>query len=490
MIVEDDRDDADLLVLELQRFGYQAQTRRVDTLEQLQRSLAAEPWEIVISDFNLADFTALEALETVKQTGRDIPFIVVSSTIGEETAALAMKRGAHDFFLKDRVNRLPLAVEREVREAENRRERREAIARIAENERRFRAIFNQSIAGIAQLDLHGRITVVNEQYARITGRPAAVLQGMDIRCLAQDQHREELDRAFTSAIELASGSAFESCYVRLDGTVIWVEHNLSVVVDQDGRPSFAVAIVQDITARKQMEEQLRQAVAMRDDFLAMASHELKTPVTSLELVLSSSLRVLEGGESAAAIEKVRQRLLLATKQVDRLTTLIRNLLDVTRIASGRLTLTRTHVDLRDIVRASMERLAEVIERSGSTIAIDARVPTAGRFDIEAMDTVITNLLANATKYGMGKPIDVTVGADGGRARIVVSDRGLGIDPVDQQRIFERFERAVPSRHFGGFGIGLWIVRNIVEAHGGTIRVSSVQGQGSSFIVDLPLVEAM
>lgn len=484
LIVEDDLDDAALLVLELERAGLAAITSRVDSLAQLASALASDGWEIVISDFHLRDFTALDALALVKDTGRDIPFIIVSGTLGEEVAVEAMKRGANDFFLKDRVHRLALAVEREVREAENRRERREAVARVAENERRFRAIFNQSIAGIAQIDLDGRFTVINEQYARIAGRSAHELHGRAIREIVVPAQRAAFDRELSIALEQVRGVAFETTYERPDGSSVWVDHSLSVVVDEHGRASFAVAIVQDITRKKHVEEELRQSIAIRDDFLAMASHELKTPVTSLELVLSSSLRVL--GDGAGALDKLQQRLQVAAKQVDRLTTLIRNLLDVTQITSGRLALSPSKVDLRGVVQQVVDRMQDIVVRSGSSVELIAEHPVVGDFDAHAVETVVTNLLANAAKYGMGKPIDVRVEAAGARARIAVTDRGLGIDAIDQQRIFERFERAVPSNHYGGFGIGLWIVRNVVDAHGGSIAVTSAQGKGSSFVVELPL----
>jgi PAS domain S-box-containing protein len=446
----------------------------------------------VISDFTLNGFTALDALEVVKRTGRDIPFIIVSGSIGEETAVEAMRAGAHDFFLKDRLHRLAPAIEREVREAANRQERREALAQVAENESRLRAIFNQSLVAIAQTDLEHRFVLVNDQFCRITGRTRAELIGSTMPEITHPDHRDEASALFAQAVKECGGYAIEMRYVRPDGSHVWVNHNVSIVVDVRGESSFGVNIVENITQRRRADEELRLAVTARDEFLAMASHELKTPVASLELVLASSLRVLDGvPPSSAPVDKLTQRLNVASRQVDRLTALIHNLLDVTRITSGRLNLIRREGDLIDVVRTAVVRLQDLIVRSGSQIVLNADEPVFGWFDPHAVDVVTSNLVANAAKYGMGKPIEVTVSrcsrANGEVAHLSVVDHGMGIDIGDQQRIFERFERAVSPNHYGGFGIGLWIARNIAEAHGGAIRVESRPGEGSTFVVEIPLV---
>lgn len=487
LVVEDDRDDAELLTMELRR-GYDLVFERVDSLAQLTAQLAAGHWEIVISDFTLGGFTALDALDAVKRTGRDIPFIIVSGSIGEETAVEAMRAGAHDFFLKDRLNRLVPAVAREVREAANRHERRQALAQVAENESRLRAIFNQSLVGIAQTDLQHRFVLVNDQFCRITGRTREELLGMAMPQLVHPDQHEEATTLYTVAVQERGGYAVELRYLHPDGSHVWVNENVSIVVDYRGEAALGVHIVEDITRRRRADEELRHAVAARDEFLAMASHELKTPVASLELVLASSLQVLDTmPPSSAPIDKLTQRLGVATKQVDRLTTLIHNLLDVTRITAGGLNLSRSEGDLTEVVRSAVVRLQEVVARSGSQIRLHAEEPTFGWFDPHAVDVVISNLVANAAKYGMGKPIEVSVTRTGDVANLAVADHGMGIHVIDQQRIFERFERAVSPNHYGGFGVGLWIARNIVEAHGGAIRVSSRPSEGSTFVVEIPLV---
>jgi signal transduction histidine kinase len=143
------------------------------------------------------------------------------------------------------------------------------------------------------------------------------------------------------------------------------------------------------------------------------------------------------------------------------------------------------VDLANLVRELVDRARESSERQGAEIRVDAADAVTGFWDRLLIESVVTNLLSNAIKFGAGKPIVVTVAAVGAKARLSVADHGIGIEPEARDRIFERFARAVSERHYGGFGIGLWVVRQAVEAHGGTIQISSAPGSGSTFVVELP-----
>jgi signal transduction histidine kinase len=361
LIVEDSEPDCVLLVRTLRNGGYDVTFRRVQTLEAMRGALREETWDVVVSDYSMPQFSAMGALAALKESKFDLPFIVVSGTVGEETAVQALKEGAHDFMLKDRLTRLLPAIERERREVEVRRQRREAI------------------------------------------------------------------------------------------------------------------------------EDMRLAIQARDEFLSMASHEFKTPLTSLVLLMTRALALVR---SPAPYEnkpaQIEAQLEKATRQINRLTRLVNSLLDVAQIMSGRLRLSPESIDLRDVIHAVKRDLHEAIETCRSELTVCGDQPVVGLWDRLTLETVVTNLLTNAIKFGEGKPIDVNVGIEGEVARFTVVDHGMGIAPEDQARIFQRFERAVPSQHYGGLGIGLWIVRQIIEAHRGAIRVSSTKGIGSSFTVELPL----
>jgi signal transduction histidine kinase len=161
------------------------------------------------------------------------------------------------------------------------------------------------------------------------------------------------------------------------------------------------------------------------------------------------------------------------------------MLDVSRIGDGRLPLEYQEVDLVVVVRDMVNRLAKSAAEVGSAVEITAATPLVGRWDRMRVEQVVTNLLSNAIKYGGGKPIALAVDGDDRHARVVVKDRGIGILPAHQRRIFDRFERAVPLNNYAGFGLGLWICRRIVDALGGEISVESSPGEGSTFTVVLP-----
>jgi signal transduction histidine kinase len=228
------------------------------------------------------------------------------------------------------------------------------------------------------------------------------------------------------------------------------------------------------------------AVAARDEFLSIASHELRTPLTALRLALENMRRVTTREAIARLPEEHVDRVLgAAERQGQRLEKLVSALLDVSRIHMGRLELDVEEVDLGQAVQEAVQSVEDEARQGGCTVEV--RGAGARIFgDRLRIGQVVTNLLGNAVKYGAGKPVLVECRAADGRAFVTVRDQGIGIDPADHRAIFERFERAVSSRNYGGLGLGLYIVKRIVEAHGGAIRVQSAPGEGAAFEVELPV----
>ncbi|NOK38871.1 histidine kinase [Corallococcus exercitus] len=237
----------------------------------------------------------------------------------------------------------------------------------------------------------------------------------------------------------------------------------------------------EIEHRKRVEKELLTAVRLRDDFLAIAGHELRTPLTALQLQLHSLMHLAQEKDDP----HMQERLSRAQKQAQRLGTLTEQLLDVVRIGAGRLTLQVGECDLSALVQEVVERSAEAVTQSRCQLRVLVDQPVRGQWDGARLEQVVTNLLSNALKYGAGKPVEVMVKASRDRATLGVRDTGIGIPLDAQARIFDRFERAVSTTNYGGLGLGLWIARQVVEAHGGVIRVESEPGLGATFTVELP-----
>jgi PAS domain S-box-containing protein len=227
----------------------------------------------------------------------------------------------------------------------------------------------------------------------------------------------------------------------------------------------------------------QKAIGLRDDFLQVAAHELRTPVTALKLNTQSLLASARREEAWS--ERILARLVGLERGVSRLGVLVNELLDVSRITSGQLVLHPEEVDLVALVRDVVEHFRPEAERAGCELRVRVEAPVVGRWDRLRVEQVLGSLLSNACKYGAGRPVEVTLSASASRVELRVRDEGIGIAPDVQSRIFERFERAVSDRNYGGLGMGLWMTRELVTAMGGSIRVESAPGQGATFLVELP-----
>ncbi len=236
-----------------------------------------------------------------------------------------------------------------------------------------------------------------------------------------------------------------------------------------------------------LHREAQEALHVRDEFMSIASHELKTPLTPLQLqihTLEKRTRDLVRDDSSGIW--LEDHLATIRRQSDRLDRLVGELLDMSRLMHGRLHLELERVDLREVTRAAVADFAGRTDLPRSEVRVEIAPGIMGHWDRLRLEQVISHLLSNALKYGQGQPITIEGRVAGGQALFTVEDHGIGIAPADQDRVFGRFERAVPSRHYGGFGLGLFIARQVVEALGGMITISSEPGKGAAFTVSLPL----
>jgi signal transduction histidine kinase len=307
------------------------------------------------------------------------------------------------------------------------------------------------------------------------GRLAAVARGAPALVVDADPGDPRAPLAVALVPLGARGEAFGALAVASgDPAQRYGAHDMALLSDVARRTALGLE-------HARLYQAAHLAAQAREDFMHVASHELRGPVANFRLAVQLLGRELSRGDKG----RVDERLRLLSRQADRLGRLSGALLDVTRITAGRLSLLRQDLDLTALTQDVVARHADEAEAAGSPVAIEAAGPVSCQADPDRVEQVIVNLLSNALKYGRGSPVTIRVGVEDGYAVLSMTDRGIGIPPEQQARIFGRFERAVPPRNYGGLGLGLWIARTLVEAHGGRIAVESTPGQGSTFTVRLP-----
>jgi two-component system OmpR family sensor kinase len=238
----------------------------------------------------------------------------------------------------------------------------------------------------------------------------------------------------------------------------------------------------DGDARDRLIEELREAIRARDDFLAIATHELRNPMTPILLCLQL-IRMAEQTQDSAKVMHELDRL---ERQIKHFIARTNILLEVAQVTSGKFQLDPSAVNLSELIGGIVNDYMPLVARSGSELMVDIQNNVVASVDPMAVSEIVENLLSNAVKYGQGKPIEIKLAATSEMAQISVRDNGIGIDEKDKTRIFERFERAVGRQVQSGFGIGLWLSRSFAELMGGRITVFGKPGAGSRFTVSLPI----
>jgi PAS domain S-box-containing protein len=336
------------------------------------------------------------------------------------------------------------------------------------------------------------ILIIDADSGRIVEANRAAIQAYqytrdELLALAIYDLRVDAQISVTDQMRTADrqGVLFEALHRRKDGTLFPVEVSSRGETLDDGR--YLLSIIRDITERRRAEEErerlliaTQKALAAREEFLWVASHELRTPITIVSLQLHQLRRAIDRGERS---DRLTASTDAALAHVERLGALVQRLLDASQLESGP-RLDVADVDLAEVARSAVERIRSQAD-VGPDIAVE--VPAiVGRWDPVRLEQVLLNLLSNAVTFGLRQPIQVSADVDRDLVHIEVRDRGIGLAPAEIDRIFGKFERAVSTAHYGGLGLGLYISRQIVEAHRGWIEVESIPGRGSTFRVTLPL----
>jgi two-component system cell cycle sensor histidine kinase/response regulator CckA len=489
LVVEDSENDAELLLHELAKAGYKPTARRVDTAAEMEAALGQDAWDLIISDYVLPQFSGLEALKILRRRSLDIPFIVVSGKIGEEVAVEALKAGAHDYLLKDRLTRLPSAIERELREAAQRRKRREADQALRESEERYRRLVESSPEATC-ICAAGHFVYVNPACVKLFGAQSPLdLLGKPFLDLVDANYRDLVAEYLRQAAAGSDGPLMEQRIQRFDNSLVLVEMVARSISYH--REQAVQIICRDITARKFMEEQLNHGERM-DAISRMAGgvandfNNLLAVITGYAGLIRSSLQ--PGDKLAEDVEQI-------TRSADRAYALTQELMALSRKQALRL----APMNLNALLSKNEGLIARVVGEK-----IELHVNLAADLGLMHGDTAqMENMLMNLSVRARDsmpnggrlvfqthnltqddkKQLPLNELRAGDYICLLVADTGAGIPEEAQAHVFEPFYTGNNAR--SGSGLALATVYATVKQHGGHISYNSQEGSGSTFRIYLP-----
>ncbi len=498
LLVEDSPTDAKLVVNELRRAGHVIEFERVDDEVAMRTALATRPWDAIISDWSMPRFSGLGALAVLKDSGLDLPFVIVSGTVGEEVAVEAMRAGAHDYVLKDKLARLAAVIEREIRERIVRDAHRVSEAARRASEHRFSRLSECGIIGIVIGDLSGNIISANDAFLQLVGYTRAELELGLVRWteLTAPEWRAVTDRGVEELRSVGVATPYEKEYCRKDGTRVPVLVGLAIL---DG--SQTIGFMVDLSAQKRAEaalgrteEQLRQAQKMEavGRLAGGVAHDFNNVLT---VILSYSEMI---AESLSPGDPMRADAEEIAKAGHRAADLTRQLLMFSRqeVVEAKI------LDLNDVLAKMDKMLRRILGEDVDLASVPAPALGHARADPTHVEQVIMNLVVNSRDaMPTGGKLTIETGnvfLDDAHARdhlgvipgpyimLAVSDTGIGMDRATQARIFEPFYTTKDKGK--GTGLGLSTVFGIVRQCGGSIWVYSEPGRGTTFKVYLPRVD--
>lgn len=502
LLVEDSPTDAKLVLHELKQNGHAVYYERVETAEDMRAALARSEWDLVLSDWSMPKFNAAAALSVLKEAGLDLPFIIVSGTIGEETAVEAMRAGARDYVLKDKLVRLAPAIERELREYKERVARRDAEAALRESEARFSRLSESGVIGIASADLHGNVHDANDTYLRMIGYTREELRQSAISWarLTPPEFAHLAERAEEQLRTVGFAPPWETEVFHKDGqripllmggAMLAYPQTVAFTVDLTERRKAEVGREQAERALRQSEEQLRQAQKMEavGRLAGGVAHDFNNVLSVIlgyaefllaELKASDPLRkdVQEIHDAASRAARLTSQLLMFSRQ---------------QVVEPRV------VNLREVLTSMDKMLQRILGEDVEFVLVQPMSDSRVTADPSHIEQVILNLVINARDAmptGGKLTIELTdveldenyaqshlPASRGPHVMLAVTDTGTGMDRATQARIFEPFYTT--KEQGKGTGLGLSTVFGIVQQSGGSVWVYSELSHGTTFKVYLP-----
>ncbi len=491
VVVEDENIVALDIERSLKKFGYDViavLTSGEEALVAVEKNLP----DLVLMDIQLkGEMTGIEAASEI-QKKYNIPVIFLTAYADESTFNKAKESEPYGYILKP-FEEADLHTTIEVTLKKHKyflRKESVLTERFNENEDMFE-LFIESVKDYAIyiLDKEGRVTSWNAGAARICGYSADEVIGKPFSFFySKNGEGQSIDPDEILLRALKHGRYIEEGWrTRKDSVNYWASETLTAIFDKNGKHYGFGKVIHDLTKQKNEEEALKKAIESRDEFLSIAAHELKTPLSILKLQ-SQMLMPSFMKEKLFSKEKLEQFAELTIKQVQRLTLLVEDMVDVSRIRSGRLTLAKEKCNLRELISELIERYKDKFVEAGcGTPQFNYTTENVvGNWDKIRLEQVINNLFNNIILYARGNPVSVNLKMNNSEAQLEVKDYGAGISKENLKKIFNRFERAVDPNEASGLGLGLYISSQIINAHHGKIWANSEVGKGSTFYVNLPI----
>jgi signal transduction histidine kinase len=484
--LEDDPADARLIREQLRRSGLDASITVADGREAFAAAIRKDEFDIVLSDYRVPRFNGLQALEYVRGAAIQVPFILVTGALGDEGAIELLHSGATDCVLKDRLARLAPAIQRALSEDTARKHHAQVQLQLLEANQLSKLAAEAARLGTWQLDVaSGKLTCSDEFLDLINVRRSdwtGTIEALDALMHPEDVPIRR--RVYAHSVEHGSFMELEFRVEMPDGEVRWMHLRGNCSRESETARSTYIGVMMDITERKKLEGALREADRRKDEFLATLAHELRNPLAPIYNGLSILRQSVESAEQT-------QIHAMLERQTNHMIRLVDDLMDVSRYTMGKIELKLVPIELQTVLRHAIEMSQPFI--GAGRHQLDMSVPSEPvmlQADGVRVAQVLSNLLNNAAKYTAdGGQIWLGAQVENGRAVISVRDNGRGIPTNMLSRVFDLFTQVDSSRGTPGLGIGLAMVRMLVELHGGEVEARSPgPGHGSEFIVRLPILQ--
>jgi PAS domain S-box-containing protein len=499
--VEDNKRDAELVLALLESEGFVPEITRVETKSDFSSAIANGNFDVIISDFSLPSFDGKTALKLSQAQRPEIPFIFVSGTLGEESAIDSLQHGAADYVLKNRLSRLGTAIRRALKDKREQQQRKKVEKELHRSNELCRQITENVGDLIAVLDLKGNWQYASPSYFALLDEET-LRTGGDAFAPVHPEDLGRLRAAFDEIVETGVGKREEFRLLLRDGSTRFIESQTNVIRDDAGAILTVISVSRDVSERKRSEEELLRTQAelkqTNEDLLGRTqeiqnfyhtlSHELKTPLTSAREFIAIVMDGLAGTLNETQFDYLR----IAKESCNQLRMCLNDLLDATRLETGKLQIDLKPASLGDLIHQVMAMMGPVAAKKNikMTKKVQSRLPSIP-IDSNRITQVLTNLLNNALKFTPeGGKIILEVSEPEGRPeflRVAISDTGRGIPSDQLARIFDRLYQVKlgDATTEQGIGLGLYICRELIELHGGTVSVESMVDAGSTFSFLLP-----